>query len=166
MPIIQLVFWAIHLTRMIRLRIPNAADSSFYISMKIKLHFYEMIATLKLSNLILIILNFYPIDGIVISIQCIIAINSYLQQQPMETFIAIFLSIASAIFTHVSVRNFEGKKRRIMLYLAIVLLITSFYWGKFLGGFWPGIYTLICIYILVTAITPWISYLHRKKYDR
>ncbi|MEM7097701.1 MAG: hypothetical protein AAF541_05525 [Pseudomonadota bacterium] len=74
----------------------------------------------------------------------------------MAAIFSIFLAVASAVVTHWSVRNFQGTTRLGLFAFSMALLGLSFVWGNALGGFWPGVYTLISIYFLTTVATPWL----------
>lgn len=73
------------------------------------------------------------------------------------------MALVSAGLTHVSVRHCEGRRRITVFAAAIIVFVAATYFGDALGGFWPGFYTLIVIYTLATAITPWIDLWARSR---
>ena len=76
---------------------------------------------------------------------------------------AIFLSLAlaslAALTTFFSVRYAQARRRRLLFTIGMASLGASFYWGKSLGGFWPGFYTLLSFYMLLCTALPWLGLL-------
>lgn len=79
--------------------------------------------------------------------------------------LTIGLASVSAIFVHLSVRNRKLFISKCLLSMAVILLLLAFYFGRSFGGFWPGVYTVMSIFIMTTTITPWCVYLWNKSND-
>ncbi|MEM7080284.1 MAG: hypothetical protein AAF513_16815 [Pseudomonadota bacterium] len=79
-----------------------------------------------------------------------------------EAVLSIILTICAAGLTHVAVRYVTGMKRLLLIVCGLLSLALAFAYGDALGGFWPGIYTLISVFFLVTVITPWLDYFWRR----
>ena len=77
--------------------------------------------------------------------------------------LSLLLAGISAGLTFLAVRYAEARPRSGYLALALVVLLTSFYFGQAMGGFWSGVYTLISAFILVCCVLPWIDLLARRR---
>ena len=84
----------------------------------------------------------------------------------MEGVFSVLLTMVSAIFTHLCVFQRRGCWRGFFGLSALILLLLGFSLGVALGGFWPGFYTLLCIYFLTCTLSPWVQFLGRRKRDR
>ena len=83
----------------------------------------------------------------------------------MITTLCIILTITSASLTHLSVRLACGWFRKLLFTFGIALLAIAMFFGGALGGFWPGFYTLLSLYFLTTAISPWLVYFFMRSDD-
>lgn len=77
--------------------------------------------------------------------------------------VCVLLAAAAAALAHLAVRHAQGPKQLGLLASAIVALCLSFYWGSALGGFWPGVYTLLSVFFLAACLTPWIELLVTQR---
>lgn len=81
----------------------------------------------------------------------------------MEAAFSVFLATFSAILMHCSVRYAAGPRRRALIAAGLATIGVAFYFGTALGGFWPGIYTLVSVFFLATVVTPWLDLYWRKR---
>lgn len=84
----------------------------------------------------------------------------------MQILFSLILTIAAAVLAHAAVRYAQARKRAVLAGLALVALAAGMYYGDVLGGFWPGVYTLLSVFFLTTVITPWVDYLVRQRFAK
>ncbi|MEM1143328.1 MAG: hypothetical protein AAGI88_12160 [Pseudomonadota bacterium] len=78
---------------------------------------------------------------------------------------SVALAVLSAALTHIAVRTNSARFRAIGLGTALALFSLSLVPGCALGGFWPGFYSLLSVYFLTTAVTPWLSFFFSRRRD-
>ena len=83
----------------------------------------------------------------------------------MEGVFSVLLTIISAIFTHLCVFQQRRTWRGFFGLSALVSVLLALPLGVALGGFWPGFYTLLCVYFLTCTLSPWVQFLWRRNSD-
>ncbi|MEM1091614.1 MAG: hypothetical protein AAGB27_03120 [Pseudomonadota bacterium] len=86
--------------------------------------------------------------------------------EAMSVIVSIFLTVLSAVAIHASVRYATDRRRRGLALLGLLSLGVAFYFGRALGGFWSGFYTLLAVFMLATTISPWADMLLRERRGR
>lgn len=84
----------------------------------------------------------------------------------MDSGIVVFMAVLAGAFTHGGVRSRHRSTRLALIAAAALAFGIGLWFGYSFGGFWPGFYTLLTVFFLTTAITPWISFLARRRDDR
>ena len=80
----------------------------------------------------------------------------------MLVILSLSLAAAAAVLIYIGIRH-TSTRRRAVLAGAAVSLCCAFYFGPALGGFWPGVFTLIPMFILCCVALPWLEFLWRRR---
>jgi uncharacterized membrane protein YtjA (UPF0391 family) len=76
--------------------------------------------------------------------------------------ICLISLVASAVLTMCGFRYTAGLAQKLVFFLAAVTFLVSTFFCSSLGGFWPGLFTVITGYMLVCSVLPWADLLRRE----